>query len=282
MKIASVENLLKIYPAFKLSDVSFSLEKGAITGFIGRNGAGKTTTIKSILGFVHPDGGKIEFFGMNYKENEMEIKQKIGYVTGGFSFYPNKKLKSITKVTSSFYSKWDNNLYKNLCNKFNLDDKKTPAQLSEGMKVKYSIALALSHHAELLILDEPTSGLDPVSRDELLEIFLDLRDEGVTIFFSTHITSDLDKCADNIVYIKNGKIHTTASCEEMVQRYKTVKLSAEEYNNFSSKKILIGTKKYKNGYESLIRTQDAESLQTAVQDADLETVMIHLEKEEEQ
>lgn len=282
MEIASVENLSKIYPAFKLCNISFSLKKGAITGFIGRNGAGKTTAIKSVLGFVHPDSGSIKFFGMNYKENEMEIKQKIGYVTGGFSFYPNKKLRIITNVTSSFYSKWDNNLYKTLCNKFNLDDNKTPAQLSEGMKVKYSIALALSHHAELLILDEPTSGLDPVSRDELLEIFLDLRDEGVTIFFSTHITSDLDKCADNIIYIKNGKIHTTASCEEMVKSYKAVKMSAEEYNNFVNKKILLGTKKYKNGYEALIRTEDAKSLQKAVQDADLETIMIHLEKEGEQ
>lgn len=280
MKIAAIKNLSKSYPAFSLSNISFSLEMGAITGFIGRNGAGKTTTIKSILGFVHPDCGSIEFFGMNYKENEMKIKQKIGYVTGGFSFYPNKKLKDITKVTSSFYSQWDNSLYKNLCNDFNLNENKTPSQLSEGMKVKYSIALALSHHAELLILDEPTSGLDPVSRDELLDLFLKLQEEGVTIFFSTHITSDLEKCADNIVYIKKGKIHTVSSREEMVKKYKLLRLSSEEYNNFSNKQVLIGTKKYKDGYEAIVLTKDALSLGIQVQDVSLETIIIHLEKEE--
>lgn len=206
MPVLSVKNLCKTYPAFSLKDVSFEIEKGSIMGFIGRNGAGKTTTLKSLLNLVTPDSGAIEFFGLPLKGNEAEIKQRIGYVVSTDGYYKKKKIASITDVTKTFYDNWDEEAYQHYLQVFKLDPQKSPSQLSEGMKVKYSISLALSHKAELLILDEPTSGLDPISRAELLDIFNQLKAKDISILFSSHITTDLDKCADTITYIKQGSI----------------------------------------------------------------------------
>ncbi len=210
MNIVEIKDVNKTYPAFKLENVSFSLEEGTITGFIGRNGAGKTTTIKAMLNLVHADSGKISFFGMDLHGHETEIKQRIGYSTGTVSWYPRKQIRKIVDVTRSFYRSWDEDAYRKYMELFGIDENKKPIELSDGMKVKFNLLLALSHRAEILILDEPTSGLDPFSRDELLDVFTTLKDHGVTIFFSTHITSDLEKCADNIVYISSGQIR--AAC----------------------------------------------------------------------
>ena len=150
---------------------------------MGRNGAGKSTTIKSLLNLVHPDSGEIEFFGLDIKKNEQAIKQKIGYASAGVHYYERKKIKDIIAVTARFYENWDHDLFNGYMQKFGIDVNKKPIELSEGMKVKFSLAAALSHGAELLILDEPTSGLDPVSREELLEIFMALSKEGTTILF---------------------------------------------------------------------------------------------------
>ena len=163
-KVLEIRGLCKDYPAFHLKDVSFSLERGRIMGFIGRNGAGKTTTLKSALNIVHPAAGELKYFGLDFAENELEIKRRIAFVSGGANYYPNKKLAAITAVTRSFYEHWDEAAYRRYLKLFNLDESKTPKALSAGMQVKYALALALSHGAELLILDEPTSGLDPVSR----------------------------------------------------------------------------------------------------------------------
>ncbi|MCR5136181.1 MAG: ABC transporter ATP-binding protein [Oscillospiraceae bacterium] len=206
MNITEVRNLGKDYPSFRLQDVSFSIQPGRITGFIGRNGAGKTTTIKSMLNLVHPDRGEILFFGLPFTSHEADIKQRIGYSTGTVSWYPRKKIRDIVDIVSRFYETWDDEAYRRYLRLFSLDESKTPLELSEGMKVKLNLLLALSHRAEILILDEPTSGLDPFSRDELLGIFTELKEHGVAVFFSTHITSDLEKCADDIVYISGGKI----------------------------------------------------------------------------
>ena len=206
MTLMKVSGLCKTYPAFSLKNVSFEIEKGTIMGFIGRNGAGKTTTLKALLNLIHPDSGEIEFFGKSLSENECEIKQRVGYVVSTSGYYKRKKIRDITNVTKTFYDNWNDENYRHYLEVFKLDEEKTPDQLSEGMKVKYNMSLALSHKAELLILDEPTSGLDPVSRDELLDIFMQLAAKGISILFSTHITTDLDKCADMITYIKNGEI----------------------------------------------------------------------------
>lgn len=205
-KLLEINHLTKEYPKFKIEDISFAVESGRICGFIGRNGAGKTTTLKSILNLIHPSSGDIRYFGLDMKEHENEIKKRIGFAGGAVDYYKKKKIKDIISITKTFYSNWDDNMYHKYLNLFNLDEDKTPSQLSEGMKVKLNLTIALSHHAELLILDEPTSGLDPVSREELLDVFKFLAKEGVAILFSTHITSDLDKCCDDIVYIKKGKI----------------------------------------------------------------------------
>lgn len=219
MNIVEINNLTKEYPAFRLNEVSFTLKTGRITGFIGRNGAGKTTTIKSMLNLIHPNNGEINYFGMPINGHEAEIKQRIGYSTGSVSWYPRKKLRDIARVTKSFYSNWDDEAYHRYMTLFKLDENKTPRELSEGMKVKFNLLLALSHRAEILILDEPTSGLDPFSRDELLDIFQELRGEGVAVFFSTHIVSDLEKCADDIVYISGGCIKASMSEPEFRETY---------------------------------------------------------------
>lgn len=280
MSVLEVKNLCKKYPAFELKNVSFSLEKGKITGFIGRNGAGKSTTLKSLFNFVHPDSGEVIFFDNNFRDNEFEIKQRVGFVSGGIDYYPRKKIKTITAITRSFYDKWDDDAYSKYMAMFKLDESKTPAQLSAGMKVKYALTLALSHNAELLILDEPTSGLDPVSRDDLLDVFMELCESGITILFSTHITSDLDKCADNIIYIKSGMLLAESDIKSFVDGYKVLELTKDQLTgNLQSK--LIGCKRSKNGFSALIRTSDASSVDIHYIDADLESIMIHLEKEGE-
>jgi len=217
MGIVEVSGLCKAYPAFRLKQVSFSLEGGQITGFIGRNGAGKSTTIKSMLNLVHADSGSISFFGLPLLENEARIKQRIGYSTGAVSWHPRKTIREILEVTSGFYSSWDEDACRNYMALFGLDKNKRPMELSEGMKVKFNLVLALSHRAEVLILDEPTSGLDPFSRDELLELFETLKGRGVTILFSTHITSDLERCADRIIYIRQGEIRASCAKAEFMQ-----------------------------------------------------------------
>ena len=217
--IVEVSGLLKKYPSFELRDISFGLESGRITGFIGRNGAGKTTTIKSMLNLIHPDSGMIRFFGYPVTGNETEIKKRIGYSTGTVNWYPRKRIRDITDIVKRFYETWDERAYQKYLELFAIDETKTPLELSEGMKVKLNLLLALSHRSEVLILDEPTSGLDPFSRNELLDIFRKLRDDGVAVFFSTHIISDIEKCADDIIYIKKGRIVAALKDEDFIRKY---------------------------------------------------------------
>lgn len=219
MNAIDVFNISKEYRSFKLDNVSFSVPLGHIVGFIGRNGAGKTTTIKSILNIARPDSGSVRFFGMDFNENENEIKNQIGFSTGTVNYYPKKKLADILKVTKSFYKTWDDAVMKDYIDMFGLDLSKMPCELSEGMKVKFNLLMALSHSAKVLILDEPTSGLDPFSRDELLDVFTELKKRGTAILFSTHITSDLEKCADDIIYIKKGKIVCNMSKDKFAETY---------------------------------------------------------------
>lgn len=217
--ILEINGLMKTYPAFELKPISFHIKAGEVMGFIGRNGAGKTTTLKSILNLVHPDAGSVRILGMDYLDNEDKIKQQIGYAVGGVNYYKRKKIKEIVAITRGFYDNWDDEAYRHYLAAFKLDENKKIMELSEGMKVKFYLTLALSHQAQLLILDEPTSGLDPVSRDEMTEIFRKLAQKGVAILFSTHITSDLEKCADSITYIKNGQILLSTKKDDFIQYY---------------------------------------------------------------
>ena len=217
--VLEINNLTKKYSAFELKSISFQIKAGEVMGFIGRNGAGKTTAIKSILNLVHPDAGNVRILGMDYPDNEDEIKQQIGYVVGGTNYYKRKKLKDIVAITRIFYDNWDDESYRHYLDAFKLDENKKIMELSEGMKVKFYLTLALSHQARLLILDEPTSGLDPVSRDEMNKIFRKLAEKGVAILFSTHITSDLEKCADTITYIKNGELLLSTKKEDFIRHF---------------------------------------------------------------
>lgn len=278
MDVLEVKGLCKTYPAFTLDHVSFHVGRGRICGFIGRNGAGKSTTLGSLTGLVHPDAGEARFFGMELRGNETAVKRKTGFVSSGVNYYPNRKLRTITSVTRAFYPDWDEAAYERYIKLFHLDEAKTPAQLSAGMKVKYALALALSHRAELLILDEPTSGLDPVSRDELLDIFMQLSSEGKSILFSTHITSDLDKCADDIVYIQRGRILAEETLDDFVAAYRLVEFDAAALTP-AQREALVGEKRVKHGFSALTRAENAALFPNA-REATMEEIMVHLEKEE--
>ena len=274
-----IKNLSKTYPSFKLDSVSFSLEKGYIMGFIGRNGAGKTTTLKSMLNFVHPESGEVFINGFDMKTSEMDVKRSIGFVTGLDGFYASKKIKTVTEVTKKFFSNWNDAYYRELLEKFNLDENKTIKSLSAGMKVKYQIALAMSHDARLLILDEPTSGLDPVSRDELIILFQDYVSDGEhSILFSTHITSDLDKCADYITYIKKGKIIDSCDIVSFKEKYLLVSGKKDDLNDEVKEKI-IGLHTHSLGFEGMILESDQKNFSFAeISKPTLEDIMVHIER----
>ena len=229
MNVLTVKGLCKSYPSFTLKEVSFALPQGTVMGFVGRNGAGKSTTLKSVLGLVHPDKGQVTFMEQDAVQNEQYMKENIGVVLGGIDFYAQKKIKTITDVTRRFYPNWEDEKYRHYLSLFGLDETKRVRELSDGMRVKYLIALALSHQAKLLILDEPTSGLDPVSRDELTELFRAIVADGSrSILFSTHITSDLEKCADHITFIKDGEIFFTGAKADFLTEYAHLGTTLEE------------------------------------------------------
>ena len=278
--VLEVRNLTKIYPSFTLDHIGFDLAEGRITGFIGRNGAGKTTTLHSLLGFLSPDAGEIRFRGQDIRSQAKAIKQRVGFVSAGMSFYNRKKLRTITEITRSFYERWDEAVYRRYLGLFDLEEDKTPEKLSNGMKIKYMLALALSHGAELLILDEPTSGLDPVSREELLEIFLDLRDAGKTILFSTHITSDLDKTADDILYISGGKLRAQSSLNDFISAYRLAEYGSETVLP-EEEALLSGRRRTREGFTALVKAADAPRLSVSTRAVNLEEIMVHLEKEAE-
>ena len=275
----NLEKVNKHYPSFSLKDVSFSINPGEIMGFIGRNGAGKTTTLKSIMNLIHFESGKISAFGKDMTEYELENKQRIGFALSEINYYPNKTIRQLMNVTKRFYKNFDEKKFDEVCKLFNLNIDKKLEELSSGMKVKYSVAVALSHQAELLILDEPTSGLDPVSRDEVLDIFREIVKSGErAILFSTHITSDLDKCATNITYIHDGTIVYTGTKKDFVKKYLFVK------DKTMNKEVLdkyIAYKELDDRIEGSINANEKDyfvSKGLKPEEPDLEQIMVYLER----
>ena len=198
MAILDVNHICKSFGSFAIKDISFEIEPGYIVGFIGRNGAGKTTTLKSILGVTKVDSGSVTYMGKSTADSN--VKQELGIILGEFTYYRHVKIAKLTKAVKRFFLNWNDDTYNEYIRRFGIDENKRVKELSSGMKVKYSLAIALSHEAKLLILDEPTSGLDPISRDEILDIFRSIVADGEhSILFSTHITSDLDKCAAYVI-----------------------------------------------------------------------------------
>lgn len=280
-EILTVRNLCKHYPAFELHDVSFSIRASSIMGLIGRNGAGKTTTIKSILRLVRPDGGSVEFLGQPVDDDAAALRREAGYVSGDLCYYTRKRLSQLTAVTRSFYSAWDSARYEALLRRFSLDDSKRVCELSAGMKVKYQLACALSHGAKLLILDEPTSGLDPVSRDDLLDLLRSLcEQDGVSILFSTHITSDLDACADDVTYLQNGTVAQSVSLAGFTAPWK--KLTGPETALAPALRgALRGLRVHRGEFEALYPSDLPCPAGCREELADLQTVMVYLEREVE-
>ena len=282
-QILKLEKVDKSYPSFHLKEVSFEVKSGQIMGFIGRNGAGKTTTLKCIMNLVHYESGKISAFGTDMNENELANKQRIGFALSELNYYPNKTIRQLMNVTKRFYKNFDEHKFNEACRLFNLNLDKKLEELSSGMKVKYSVAIALSHHAELLILDEPTSGLDPVSRDEILDIFRQIvKNKDRAILFSTHITSDLDKCASDITYIHNGEIIYTGTKQDFINSYLFVK---DKTMNKDLLNEYISYKEFDGHIEGLI-SADKKDLFTQKgiepQEPDLEQIMVYVERSKNQ
>lgn len=278
-----ITGLCKNYDAFALKNVSFRLPAGYIMGLVGQNGAGKTTLIKLILNLLLRDAGEIRVFGLDNISHEVEVRARIGFVHEVPSYYGYLTLEKMKSLISPFRRQWDEPLFQRLCHEFELPLKKKISALSRGMIMKFSLALALSHDAELLVLDEPTTGLDPVFRRELLERLSALiQDEGKAVLFSTQITSDLDRIADYITYILNGEILFSSTREEISEKWAIVRgdsslLDAETRKMFRS--VLMG----EAGFRAL--TADAaqarrrfEGKAAVIEKASLDDMMFHLSR----
>ncbi|WP_156431148.1 ABC transporter ATP-binding protein [Bacillus sp. FJAT-29814] len=249
--ILEMSNVSKSYKDFSLKNINLTLERGYIMGFIGPNGAGKSTTIKLIMNLIKKDSGNITLFGLDNEKDELTIKDRIGFVYDENHFYEDLTIQQLKSIISPFYSRWDEAVFKKYVAAFDLPVKKQIKQLSKGMKMKFSLAIALSHHAEFLIMDEPTSGLDPLVRSELLEVLQSLlEDENKSIFFSTHITSDLDKIADFITLIHNGEIMLSKPKDELLEEYCIVKGDKEKLHA-ANRETFIGLRENAYGFEAL-------------------------------
>ena len=253
--VISIKNLVKKYDGFHLKGISLDIPAGSIVGLVGENGAGKTTTLKAMVGSIKPDGGEINIFEKNIKNNEKTIKQDIAVVMEESFFYQDYTPQDVQKVLKSIYKNWDDALFKSYLEKFKLPKNKPMKEFSKGMKMKLSIASALAHHPKLLILDEPTSGLDPVIRSEILDEFLEfIQEEDHTILFSSHITTDLEKVADYIVFMHDGKIVFHESKDELLYSYGILKCGLAEFQTIA-KEDYISYRKNAFGYELLVKNK---------------------------
>ncbi len=255
--ILKISNLCKDYPSFHLQDVSFTVPNGSIVGFVGENGAGKTTTIKLILNEIKRDGGSVQIFGLDNKKDEQKIKEQIGVVFDESYFHGEFKAGDIASILRSVFQTWDDGLFDRYLNQFKLPKNKMIKEYSKGMKMKLSIASALAHHPRLLILDEATSGLDPVVRSEILDLFLDfIQDESHSVLFSSHITGDLEKVADYVVFIHEGKIIFDRSKDDLIYQYGIVKCGPKDFQRIDPDD-LVRRRKTDFGYEALVTDREA-------------------------
>ena len=230
--ILELQQICKSFPKsnFILDKLSFSLPYGSILGFVGENGAGKTTTIGCILNTVRKDSGMVKLFGKEMRDTDTDIREKIGVVYDGDNFPGFWSAKQLSQVMEGIYTQWDNALFQKYLENFHLPVKQKIKNYSRGMTMKLAIAVALSHHPQLLILDEATSGLDPIMRDEMLDVFLEfVQEESHSILLSSHITSDMEKVADYITFIHNGKLILTASKNDLVYHYAVMRCRESQF-----------------------------------------------------
>lgn len=275
--ILEIKNLTKKFDSFKLDNVSFQLPTGYIMGLVGKNGAGKTTTIKLILELLEKDQGVIQVFGQDIIQH-YDLKQDIAVVFDEVFFVEDWKISDVEAAISPFYTNWNSDIFHQYLTQFHLPIQQKIKELSRGMKMKLMLAVALSHQARLLILDEPTSGLDPVARDELLDILLHyIEDEQNSVLFSTHITSDLDKIADFLTILDNGKVFYTGFKDELFEKYCLVKGGRDDLNP-DIEKYLIGIQKNSIGFTALLDVKNMKYMNThmVVEEATIDDILIHI------
>jgi ABC-2 type transport system ATP-binding protein len=246
-----ITNLSKDYGDFRLDNVSFTLPTGFIMGLIGPNGAGKTTIIKIIMNLVMKQNGEVRIFGMDHRQDEVEIKKRIGFVYDTPNYYEHLNLKQMKHVFAPFYENWDDTVFQDLIERFELPLNKSLKKFSKGMSMKASIAIALSHHADFLIMDEPTSGLDPVVRRELLDFLRELmQDESKSILFSSHVTTDIEQAADFITYVNKGKIVFSKTKDDVFEQYAMVK-GGNDLLDDEARKSFVSVRTGEFGFEGL-------------------------------
>jgi ABC-2 type transport system ATP-binding protein len=277
--ILEVNNLRKEFKNFTIDDISFKLEPGYIMGFIGPNGAGKSTTIKLIMNLLKKDGGEIKIFGKDHIKHEKEVKNRIGFVYDENYYYEDLTINSMKNIVASFYSNWDDDKFYQYIKEFDLSPKAKIKTLSKGMKMKFSLAVALSHNADLIIMDEPTSGLDPVFRREILDILYSvIQDDTKSILFSTHITTDLEKVADYITFINKGKIVFSQAKDDILENYAIVKGGLDILDE-NTRKEFIGLRETRVGFEALTdnvnKIRNLFGDKVLIEKASLEDIMVY-------
>ena len=244
--ILELQQVSKVFPKsdFTLDHITFSLPYGAILGFVGENGAGKTTTIGCILNTIIKNSGTVKIFGREMQDSDTDMREKIGVVYDGDNFPAYWSAKQLSQVMEGLYHNWDHSLFLKYLEAFHLPSKQKIKHYSKGMTMKLAIAAALSHHPQLLILDEATSGLDPIMRDEMLDVFLDfVQEEDHSILLSSHITSDLEKVADYITFIHDGKIIMTASKNDLSYHYAVMRCRESQFRVLDTEDILAYRKR---------------------------------------
>lgn len=278
--VVELHDVSKSLKAFTIDHMDLQIKQGYVTGFIGANGAGKSTTMKLIMNLLQPDNGEVSVFGLDYASHEKEIKDRIGFVYDSNIFYESLNLKDISRIVAPAYTHWDQKQFKAYVEQFELPLNKPMKKFSKGMQMKASIAMALSHDAELIVMDEPTAGLDPTSRRELLDIFQEVMIDGKrTILFSTHITSDLDRIADYIVLIDEGEILFDKPVYELQEQYAIVKGSTELLDA-DTEAFFIKIERLPNGFQAL--TKDAAKVKevfsehVVIEEASLEEIMFYM------
>ena len=276
--VIELKNVKKDYGDFVLDNISFSVPTGSVCGFIGQNGAGKTTTIQIILDAIKRDGGEVYVFGKNIDEGMAELKEDIGVVFDEMGFHDFLTPKQINTVMKNIYKNWDEDAFFGYLKRFSLPAKKECGKFSRGMRMKLQIATAMSHKAKLLIMDEPTSGLDPIVRNEIIQIFREfVIDEEHSILLSSHITSDLEKIADEVVFIDAGKIVLSGNKDEILEKHGILRCKKDEVNEISNS-LIVDIDVSSMGAEILINDKKAASKLypgMVIDDAGLEQIMIH-------
>lgn len=279
-----IKELKKSYDDFTLDINNLEIKEGYITGFIGQNGAGKTTTIKCILDMVKPHEGEVRVLGYDIKEN-LHIKEDIAYIGDVSGFLEEGKLKNIKKSIQNFYFDWDEQVYKTYISKFKLNENKKYQDLSKGQQKQFELAIAFAHHPKLLIMDEPTANLDPIVRNEFIEMIQDVMEkENVSVFYSTHITSDLDKCADYIVLIDEGKILLQGEKDELLEEHVIIKGKKELFDE-EIKNEFIGIKNNSFGFEGMIygrkKAFELFGKEAVYEKCTLEDILLYYTRQEE-